>query len=203
MKINDLFKFRGECSADAQAIRAILLPWLIDWQEVRSKIEFEGSIYAIYDVNVVFSLTDDGPSLNEMLWLIDAIDNCHIAAETLARKDDYTGERQKRETFGLPAQRPCDDILQRVSAAVKAHRNFLNFEQNRYGHLLDTYTTARRLGEEWNPFPPTGRPGWMIVAEQLPTGLKSILRISAPIGSNNLKKLGDAVVKTRVSTIAA
>ena len=34
MTNNNIFEFRGECSADAQAVRAVLLPWLMDWQEV-------------------------------------------------------------------------------------------------------------------------------------------------------------------------
>ena len=204
MTNNNIFEFRGECSADAQAVRSVLLPWLMDWQEVRSNLDYEGKSYAMAAVNVVFSLINEGPSLNEMLWLIDAIDNCHIAAETLSRKDNFTGERQKRETFGFPAQRPSDDILQRVNAAVKVRRNLLNLELNRYNHLARTYNTACSLGDMWSPFRPDGgRPGWIVVTEHPPTGLKSILKINAPIGTDNLKRLGESVVNSRVATIAA
>jgi hypothetical protein len=204
MKSNNIFEFRGECSADAQAIRAVLFPWLMDWREARSNLDFEGEKYAMADVSVVFSLTADGPSLNEMLWLIDAIDNCHIAAETLSRAEDFTGERQNRGTFEFPAQRPSDDILQRVNAAVKAHQHLLSLELNRYSHLGRTYNTACRLGDKWNPFRSNGsRPGWLVIAEHPPTGLKAIRKVSAPIGRENLEKLGNTVVDSRMSTIAA
>ncbi len=204
MESNNTFEFRAECSADAQAIRAVLLPWLMEWREVRSNLDYMGERYATSDVNVVFSVTDEGPSFYEIIWLIDAIDNCHVAAETISIVEYFTGERHSRGSFGFPAQRPSEDILQRVNAAVKDHQHLLRLELHRCSHLGRTYSTACRLGDKWSPFRLNGgRPGWLVVAEHPLTGLKAIRKISAPIGRENLETLGNTVVNSRMSTIAA
>lgn len=33
------YKFRAECAADAHAIRSVLHPWLLEWNERRDNLE--------------------------------------------------------------------------------------------------------------------------------------------------------------------
>lgn len=40
-----------------------------------------------------FTVRSDGPDLGELQWLIDAIDGCMMAAETLAPVQLYSGNR--------------------------------------------------------------------------------------------------------------
>lgn len=47
------FRFRAECSTDAQAIRATLKPWLFSWNESRDYLEHLGVKYPVPDVTVV------------------------------------------------------------------------------------------------------------------------------------------------------
>lgn len=198
------YKFRAECTADAQAIRAVLLPWLMEWAETRKNLTHEGVVHPMPDVVVEFSIVDDGPSYDEMLWLIDGIGNCHIAAETITTAENYTGERISRKEFDSPAKRPSKELLNRVLTAVKARQQALNLELERTLQLYRTYETAGRLGDKWQPYNPgEPSPGWLMVVGHKPTGLNSIRRISAPFGSKKWQKLGNEIVNGRFFTISA
>lgn len=198
------YKFRAECIADAQAIRAVLLPWLLEWSETRDNLIHEGVVHPMPDVVVMFSIVEDGPSYGEILWLIDGIGNCHVAAETVVEAENYTGERSSRDAFELPAIRPSKEILNRVLGAVKTRQQALNLELERALHLYRTYETAGRRGDKWQPFNPgEPSPGWLVILGHKPTGLHSIRRISAPFGCKKWQKLGDEIVKARFSTISA
>jgi hypothetical protein len=87
MKMNKSsnYMFRAECAADAHAIRGVLYPWLMEWNERRKNIEYQGVLHAMSDVIVEFSIVAEGLCFGEMLWLVDGIDNAHVASETLAR----------------------------------------------------------------------------------------------------------------------
>lgn len=197
-----VYKFRAECAADAQAVRAVLLPWVVEWSERRANLDFEGTRYAMPDVDVEFTVTDNAPTLNEMIWLMDAIDNCHVASQTLAVAELYTGERDMRKTFESPAQRPSDVVLQQVKAAVCARQSVLNFEIERALQLHRAYDSAFRLGDMWKPFD-GARPGWIVVEERRQSGLTSVRKINPPFGCKKWEKLGDGIVKARMSTMRA
>lgn len=198
------YKFRAECAADAQAIRGVLLPWLMEWTETRDNLIHEGVVHPMPDVVVKFSIVEDGLSYGEVLWLIDGIGNCHVAAETIVEAENYTGERSSHDAFELPAIRPSKEVLNRVLGAVKTRQQALNLELERTLQLYRTYETAGRLGDKWQPFSPgEPSPGWLVILGHKPTGLHSIRRISAPFGCKKWQKLEDEIVKARFSTISA
>jgi len=197
------YKFRAECAADVQAVRAVLLPWAIEWSERRTNLDFEGARHVMPDVDVEFTVDDDAPTLNEMIWLLDAIDNCHVASQTLAIAELYTGEREIRETFEAPAKRPSASVLQQVKAAVRTRQNVLGIELERVLQLHRAYDSAARLGDKWQPFyPHESRPGWLVPVEHAP-GLTSLRKIDVPLGCKKWEKLGDGLVKARMSAIHA
>ncbi|QDZ26597.1 hypothetical protein [Noviherbaspirillum sp. UKPF54] len=201
---NPTFKFRAECFADTQAIRAVFLPWIMEWKETRSNIDLDGVIHAMPDVDVEFSVVSDGPTLGEMRWLIDGISNCHVAAETIETSENYTGERNSRQAFAAPASRPRDEILRQALGTVKTRRQVLNLELERTLQTHRTYDTASRLGNKWQPFhSDESNPGWLVPVPHEPTGMTALRRISAPIGCKNWQKLGQQLVSARISTIEA
>lgn len=206
MKANNnmTYKFRAECAADAQAVRAVLLPWLMEWQETRDNMNYEDALHAMPDMTVEFSLVEEGPSLDEMLWLLDGIDNGHVASDTLATIESYTGERGFRGAFESPARRPNKEVLRRALVAVRARQQVLGLELERALQLHRTYEAASRLGDKWQPFSPDEpSPGWLVAFEHKPSGLTALRRIRAPLGCKNWEKKGDGIVKARTLTISA
>jgi len=197
------YKFRAECAADVQAVRAVLLPWAIEWSERQTNLDFEGARHVMPDVDVEFTVGDDAPTLNEMIWLLDAIDNCHVPSQTLAITELYTGEREIRETFEALAKRPSASVLQQVKAAVRTRQNVLGVELERVLQLHRAYDSAVRLGDKWQPFyPHESRPGWLVPVEHA-LGLTSLRKIDVPLGCKKWEKLGDGLVKARMSAIQA
>jgi hypothetical protein len=206
MQINTHFdyKFRAECAADAHAIRSILHPWLIEWSERRENLEYHGVVHAMTDVIVEFSIVAGGPDLAEVLWLVDTIDNAHIAGDTLTTVANYTGERTHRRSFELPAKRPDKEILSRVLHAVRTRQQVLIFEQERALQLNRTIGSALRLGDKAQASKPElTRPGWMVPITHIATGLTALRRICAPAGCKDWEKKEDGIVKARVATLHA
>lgn len=200
--MNTTYKFRAECAADAQAVRAVLLPWLFEWQEVRANLNYEGVRHAMPDVDVEFTLVDCSPALCELLWLLDGVDNCHVAADTLAIAEDYTGERKFRMAFEAPAKRPREEILLLALAAVRTRQKVLSHELERALQLHRTYDAASRLGDKWQPtHPDEPSPGWLVTVAHEATGLASVRRIGAPFGCKKWQKLENGIVKARMLTI--
>lgn len=198
------YKFRAECAADSHAIRALLHPWLMEWSERRDNIEFDGVSHAMSDVTVQFSIVAGGLCFGEMLWLVDCIDNAHVASETLATAESYTGERISRSTFEAPATRPGKEVLSRALQAVRVRQQVLILEQERALQLNRAIDTALRLGDKWQPLQLGGaRPGWMVPVPHRPTGMTALRRVSAPLGGKNWEKKGEVFVKARVATIHA
>jgi hypothetical protein len=204
MKTNNCstYMFRAECAADAHAIRGVLHPWLMEWNERRDNIEYEGVRHAMFDVAVEFSIVAEGPSLGELVWLVDGIDNAHVAADTLATVDSYTGERTFRRWFDAPAKRPDKEVLSRALEAVRTRQQVLILEQERALQLNRIIDSALRLGDKWKPSG-TATPGWIVPITHKLSGLTAIRRITAPLSCRNLKKEGDGIVLNRVTTIHA
>ena len=198
------YKFRAECTLDAQAVRAVLIPWLLEWTETRNNFIHEGSVHLVPDVVVEFRILDEGPSYGEILWLIDGIGNCHVAAETLSTVENYSGERISRRAFHSPATHPNKELLNRALAAVKTRQQTLSLELERALRLYRTYETAGRLGDKWQPFSPDEpSPGWIIPVEHETSGLISVRCVSAPIGCKKWQKRGNEIINARLSTINA
>jgi hypothetical protein len=47
------------------------------------------------DVDVELTLTGSAPPLEELMWLIDLIPNCHVASETFQPKATYVERPRK------------------------------------------------------------------------------------------------------------
>ena len=195
------YKFRAECATDAHAVRALLHPWLMEWSERRDNIEHEGVLHAMSDVTVVFSIVAKGPSLGEIVWLLDGVANAHVVADTLATVESYTGKRSFRRSFASPAKRPGRDVLGSAIDAVRTRQQVLIFEQERALQLNRNFDSALRLGDKWQPSD-DATPGWLVPITHNPSGLTAIRRISAPSSCRNVgKKEGDEIVNARVTTI--
>ena len=199
-----IFKMGAECNADAQAIRAVFLPWLMNWKETRINLECDGVLHARPDVTVEFSIVERGPSVGEMLWLIDCIGNCHMAGDTLATIDNFTGERTFRDEFDFPAQRPSKEIMAQAITAVATRQRNLNLEVERTLQLHRTYVNAGRLGDKWNPgVSEDFRPGWVVTVQHEIKELISVRLISTPLGCKKSDKKGDLIANRRLLTINA
>jgi hypothetical protein len=204
MKANNFatYKFRAECATDAQAFRAVLHPWLMEWSERRENIEYDGVRHAMSDVTVEFSILPDGPSFGELVWLVDGIDNAHVASDTLATVEAFTGERTFRSWFDAPAKRPGREILSKALEAVRTRQKVLILEQERALQLNRIVDSALRLGDKWQPSR-TAKPGWIVPITHELSGLTAIRRISAPLSCRNSEKEGEGIVMARVATIHA
>lgn len=204
MKTNNCttYKFRAECATDAHAIRGVLHPWLMEWNERRDNIEYDGVRHAMSDVTVEFSILPDGPSFGELVWLVDGIDNAHVASDTLATFETFTGNRVFRSLFEAPSQRPGKDVLSKALEAVRTRQQVLILEQERAVQQNRIFDSALRLGDKWQPSG-TATPGWIVPITHKLSGLTAIRRITAPLSCRNLKKDGDGIVMDRVTTIHA
>lgn len=104
MKKNDVeYKLRAESMPQVDRIRKVLQPWLLRVQIEQVTILRDGKLVMLADVQFEFTIRSDGPDLGELQWLIDAMDGCQVAAETLAPVQHYTGNRVPLEvTDSLP-----------------------------------------------------------------------------------------------------
>ncbi|NML45909.1 hypothetical protein HHL11_19325 [Ramlibacter sp. G-1-2-2] len=118
------YGLRTEFHRDCQLIRSTLSPWLLSWKEAsghapdESHIDADGRIWSAQswggDTDVQLVIAAHGPNLNELQWLIGAIVDCHVAAETIAPLTCYTGERIGYEELALVAVAPRAAMLKRA-----------------------------------------------------------------------------------------
>ena len=197
------YKFRAECSTDAQAIRATLKPWLFSWNESRDYLEHLGVEYPVPDVTVEFSIESSGPTLPEIRWMMDAIDNCHVAAESVELVSLYTGERSSRRRFQGAAERPSKARLEGMQEAARVRLKVLHAEIERNQNLLKLCNTALKAPKTLSAIESAeDSPGWLAVTAGPIEGLNAIRRVCAPLGCKNLSSRGDYVVNSRVTTIS-
>ena len=97
------YQLRTECRHDCEVIRAILRPWLVSWKETSgytaddSHVGADGVMWAsmnwAVDTDVQLIIGNGGPCLNEIRWLIDKLSDCHVAAQSVNKRELYTGDR--------------------------------------------------------------------------------------------------------------
>jgi len=197
-----VYKFRAECATDAQAIRATLRPWLFSWNEHSDTVEHLGTEYAVPDVVVEFSVLHDGPTLREIRWLMDAIDNCHVPAESVELLHDYSGERTSRRRFQGAVERPSKTQFQQLQEAARIRLQVLHAELERNKLLLKLLNTALKSPAALTSLElKEDSPGWLAVTSGPVDGLTAIRCICAPIGCKNLASRGDSFVNARLVTI--
>lgn len=196
------YKFRAECATDVQAIRAALLPWVFEWQETRDVETFDGIDYPTAGMTVEFSTVDDGPTFNEIQWLLDGISNAHIAAESIQPTEKYTGEREIRRNFDQPTKRPNDVLIERAVKSSRRRLQALQLEIERVTRTIQTYGTALRTGSKWEPNPVDGSsPGYMALVNGPVKGVVQMLRISPPIGCKKWQSKQQQYINERLATI--
>lgn len=94
MKTNHVeYKLRAESLSQVNLIRTLLQSWLLRVQIEQVIILPNGELVMPVDVQFEFTIHSDGPDLGEIQWLIDAMDGCKVAAETVAPVQHYTGNR--------------------------------------------------------------------------------------------------------------
>lgn len=114
------YAMRTECAADCHLLRAILLPWACGWAETQAQLPLDdGTPAYLPDVDVVFSVIQGGPNLGEIRWLFSCIVDCHVAAESVALADEYTGNRIDYDKLEQLMCRPSDDVIKRARDTMK------------------------------------------------------------------------------------
>ena len=137
------YAMRAECQLDCLQMRAVLGIWVAMWREDRCYIEgSDGVPLALPDVDVVFSMTADAPSIEEIRWLLDCLVDCHVAAESLCAFSDYTGERADHLEMLDLMRRPSNEVISEARGCIRRTKTCL---RNDFGRLNDA---AGRLESE-------------------------------------------------------
>ncbi len=88
------YAMRVECCPDSDAAHSLLKPWLINWTETRVTCNArDGRCHVLRDMKILFSVIDSAPTLVEMRWLLDAIPDLHVGAQSLDDAAIYTEDR--------------------------------------------------------------------------------------------------------------
>lgn len=196
------FSFRSECMADAESVRAMVLPWLLSWQANVEPLDLDGRLYRQPDVEVTFTLTAKAPGLACLRWLVDGLLNCHIAAETLETAEHYTGERASRRPWTGAVERPSQEVLLAATQALLDRQKLLEAELDRTRHMYRTLRAPYDLGVRWCP--PTeeqGSPGWVAVVALPGTDVQRIVRITAAGGALKAGKTQSREMERRMLVI--
>lgn len=134
------YALRVEWESDCFAIRAVLAPWLVIWREDHAFLNGrDGGRGWLPDRDVLFSLRSDGPRLEEVRWLIDAIIDCHVAAQSLAEAKSYTGERVPYDEMAVFMHRPSDDVIVQARDAVRDVRNYIAEQFDRFEEAAERF----------------------------------------------------------------
>ena len=115
------YGLRTECRFDCMLIIAMLRTWLLSWKESSGYqhddgyVDVNGVIWSSQnwasDTDVQFIIMSDGPSLNEIRWLLNELVDCHVAAESVDFLEIYTGERMCHEKFVKTVVLPNKEII--------------------------------------------------------------------------------------------
>ena len=113
--IGDRYRFRAECSRDAELFI----------QAIQCFIEPAGSIspHSYYpDVGFKFSIVKE-ISPRDLLWIASSIVDGHVLVQTLEKEDRYTGKRDYHRRLDVhePQYKLSRDVLKEVRKNV-AHR---------------------------------------------------------------------------------
>lgn len=92
-------RFRAEASYDCDRIRAILAPWIVSWTESPDYLDTKEGLQEVPDRDVTMELRVDEFTRNirQIQWVLSQVDDLHIAVQTMAYADEYTGERKWQE----------------------------------------------------------------------------------------------------------
>lgn len=131
------YAMRAECQPDCVQIRAVLGVWLSMWREDSCYATgADGSPYRLPDVDIVFSMVPDAPSIEEVRWLVDCLVDCHVPAETLTLAHEYTGERVYLDAEGM-MRRPSDTVIKTARECAKRTRVCLRADFGRIDEAVE------------------------------------------------------------------
>lgn len=133
------YKMRADCQSDADLIRACLAPWLERWQVSECHLEHEGKPFWIPDVVIEFTIAAEGPTKGELKWLINSIDDCHVAAESLDGAAEYTGKRYYLEDSDCVVTAPEPKKLKEVVKNLERYREYLEVQSERRAEARDAF----------------------------------------------------------------
>ena len=102
------YKFRAECESDAYLVRLAFANWIVGWYE---RIDFPHP-----DIEVEMELIDSAPNLEGLLWFIQQFVDCHVIADTLELREDYTGNRKYKPRQSSP---PSDEVVRWVQRPLQ------------------------------------------------------------------------------------
>lgn len=135
LELGTRYGLRVEFTGDCEPIMALLRPWILSWHESpgwltdESYVDTNGKYWSsrtgICDTDVKFTLKSGAPALNEIRWFIHTITDCHVAAQTVAHIDEYTGERMDYQLLESTIVRPNKKFIK--SALISMARNIEYF----------------------------------------------------------------------------
>lgn len=150
------FGMRTEFRGDCRLIISLIKSWLLSWKESSgytaddSHVDDEGRYWSSQnwsmDTDIEFILKKNGPTLNELQWLINAIVDCHVPAQTVALLDKYTGERINHEVLDEIATPPRDEILKAAIESVKKQQDSIEMQLEIYQTTIERFRA--QLGDE-------------------------------------------------------
>jgi len=142
------YAMRTECSADSIVIKAALARWVTMWREDSIFLpSADGVSWRLPDLDVVFSLQAAAPGLNQLRWLIGSLMDCHVAAQTLMLRGEYTGERIYEELDKL-AERPSDAVIDETKRNIRFGKKYLRDTFHYFDYA------AKRFGAELGDIEP-------------------------------------------------
>lgn len=198
------YRLDAECAKDAERVRAILLPYLTAWQMKSVPYSINGIPYLLPGVEFEFEIAPGGPDYATLLWLIDRLPNCHVASDTVALIEDYSGERSYRALRNVPAARPSHEQLGTCMDAVDLDLRVNQIEHERSAYISETFHAAHdRDMEPSSTEDNADRPGWVVALQHGATGLTRVHRIDAIDGNPNRLICGKPQTQARMLTLGA
>lgn len=202
MNISEYYDAHCECDADAQLVRAVFLPWTLDFLVTRDVIEHGGQELALGGVTVEFRLCEGAPTYFELLWLVDSLVGCHVASQTLAPKIDYTGERSERRPFQAPAVRPGGRVRLTAMKSVQDYLEVLNISLERARESFGVLGVAGRQGTGWEAWADEHfTKGTVFAVNVKGTGLTAIRSVPAKLNDKHWQRNMDARAKSRLKLL--
>lgn len=140
------YGLRTECRFDCLLIIAMLRTWLLSWKESSgyqhddSYVDVNGVIWSsqnwALDADVQFIVSSDGPSLNEIRWLLNELVDCHVAAESVDFLERYTGERMRHEEFEKTAVLPNKKMILMAIKKLEDYRNLSRISVKKFDKAI-------------------------------------------------------------------
>jgi len=121
------YAFRAECEGDVHLFLSA-----IAWDILESDISSEtipdsfgfGKPFPDREVKIT---TSGNLSLEQLRWVADQIEDCHVIADSISPAASYTGERLYGEyVSSAPALH-----LAKITKGLKKHRQYLAYQQGR------------------------------------------------------------------------